>query len=87
VILEVDPSFQQITILSGLAAGIGALLTLMLFNMNLSVIAMIGVIMLIGIVKKNGIGWLISPSRHSTATASRPSGQSARLASCDSAPS
>jgi HAE1 family hydrophobic/amphiphilic exporter-1 len=47
---------HPITILSGLpAAGIGALLTLMLFNMNLSVIAMIGVIMLIGIVKKNAI--------------------------------
>ena len=47
---------HPITILSGLpAAGIGALLTLMLFNMNLSVIAIIGVIMLIGIVKKNAI--------------------------------
>src|SRR5437763_9903285 len=47
---------HPITILSGLpAAGIGALLTLMLFHMNLSVIAMIGVIMLIGIVKKNAI--------------------------------
>jgi HAE1 family hydrophobic/amphiphilic exporter-1 len=47
---------HPITILSGLpAAGVGALLTLMLFNMNLSVIAIIGVIMLIGIVKKNAI--------------------------------
>jgi multidrug efflux pump subunit AcrB len=47
---------HPITIVSGLpAAGVGALLTLMLFNMNLSVIAMIGVIMLIGIVKKNAI--------------------------------
>jgi HAE1 family hydrophobic/amphiphilic exporter-1 len=47
---------HPITILSGLpAAGLGALLTLMLFHMDLSVIAMIGIIMLIGIVKKNAI--------------------------------
>ena len=47
---------HPITILSGLpAAGVGALLTLMLFKTNLSVIAMIGIIMLIGIVKKNAI--------------------------------
>jgi HAE1 family hydrophobic/amphiphilic exporter-1 len=47
---------HPITILSGLpAAGVGALLTLMLLKMDLSVIAMIGVIMLIGIVKKNAI--------------------------------
>jgi HAE1 family hydrophobic/amphiphilic exporter-1 len=47
---------HPITILSGLpSAGIGALLTLMLFGMDLSVIAIIGVVMLIGIVKKNAI--------------------------------
>ena len=47
---------HPITIISGLpSAGIGALLTLMLFNMDLSVIAMIGIIMLVGIVKKNAI--------------------------------
>jgi hydrophobic/amphiphilic exporter-1 (mainly G- bacteria), HAE1 family len=47
---------HPITILSGLpAAGLGALLTLMLFHMDLSVIAIIGIIMLIGIVKKNAI--------------------------------
>jgi HAE1 family hydrophobic/amphiphilic exporter-1 len=47
---------HPITILSGLpAAGVGALLTLMLFKMNLSVIAIIGIIMLVGIVKKNAI--------------------------------
>ncbi|HEX4113797.1 MAG TPA: efflux RND transporter permease subunit [Stellaceae bacterium] len=45
-----------LTILSTLpSAGVGALLTLMLFHTDLSVIAMIGIIMLIGIVKKNGI--------------------------------
>jgi HAE1 family hydrophobic/amphiphilic exporter-1 len=47
---------HPLTILSGLpSAGIGALAILMLFNMDLSVIAMIGVVMLIGIVKKNAI--------------------------------
>jgi HAE1 family hydrophobic/amphiphilic exporter-1 len=47
---------HPLTILSGLpSAGIGALLILMLFDMDLSVIAMIGVVMLIGIVKKNAI--------------------------------
>jgi HAE1 family hydrophobic/amphiphilic exporter-1 len=47
---------HPITILSGLpAAGVGALLTLMIFKMELSVIAIIGVIMLVGIVKKNAI--------------------------------
>jgi len=47
---------HPITILSGLpSAGLGALLTLMLFGMDLSVIALIGIVMLIGIVKKNGI--------------------------------
>jgi HAE1 family hydrophobic/amphiphilic exporter-1 len=47
---------HPITIISGLpSAGIGALLTLMAFRMDLSVIAMIGVIMLVGIVKKNAI--------------------------------
>jgi hydrophobic/amphiphilic exporter-1 (mainly G- bacteria), HAE1 family len=44
------------TILTGLpAAAFGALSTLMLFGMDLSVIAVIGILMLIGIVKKNAI--------------------------------
>jgi len=47
---------HPITILSGLpAAGLGALLTLMLLHYDLTIIAMIGIIMLIGIVKKNAI--------------------------------
>ena len=47
---------HPLTILSGLpSAGIGALITLQIFGMDLSVIALIGVIMLIGIVKKNAI--------------------------------
>jgi HAE1 family hydrophobic/amphiphilic exporter-1 len=47
---------HPITILSTLpSAGIGALLMLMFFHYDLSVIALIGIILLIGIVKKNGI--------------------------------
>jgi HAE1 family hydrophobic/amphiphilic exporter-1 len=47
---------HPITIISGLpSAGIGALLVLMAFQMDLSVIAMIGIVMLVGIVKKNAI--------------------------------
>jgi HAE1 family hydrophobic/amphiphilic exporter-1 len=47
---------HPITILSTLpSAGIGALLMLMAVHMDLSVIAIIGIILLIGIVKKNGI--------------------------------
>jgi hydrophobe/amphiphile efflux-1 (HAE1) family protein len=47
---------HPITILSTLpSAGIGALLLLMAMHMDLSVIAIIGIILLIGIVKKNGI--------------------------------
>jgi multidrug efflux pump subunit AcrB len=47
---------HPITILSTLpSAGIGALLALMLFGVDLSVIAIIGLILLIGIVKKNAI--------------------------------
>ena len=47
---------HPITIISGLpSAGVGALLTLKFFHMDLSVIAMIGIVMLVGIVKKNAI--------------------------------
>ena len=47
---------HPITILSTLpSAGVGALLMLILFNYDLSVIALIGIILLIGIVKKNAI--------------------------------
>jgi HAE1 family hydrophobic/amphiphilic exporter-1 len=47
---------HPLTILSTLpSAGIGALLLLMAVKVDLSVIAMIGIILLIGIVKKNGI--------------------------------
>jgi multidrug efflux pump len=47
---------HPITILSTLpSAGVGAILALLLFHIELSVIALIGVILLIGIVKKNAI--------------------------------
>jgi HAE1 family hydrophobic/amphiphilic exporter-1 len=47
---------HPITILSTLpSAGVGALATLMLFGYDFSLIALIGIILLIGIVKKNGI--------------------------------
>jgi multidrug efflux pump len=47
---------HPITILSTLpSAGVGALLALMLFRLDLDVVAVIGIILLIGIVKKNGI--------------------------------
>jgi HAE1 family hydrophobic/amphiphilic exporter-1 len=47
---------HPLTILSGLPfAGFGALLALVIFNLDLSVYAFVGIIMLIGIVKKNAI--------------------------------
>jgi HAE1 family hydrophobic/amphiphilic exporter-1 len=47
---------HPLTILSGLpTAGLGALLTLMAFNIELNMYAFVGIIMLIGIVKKNAI--------------------------------
>jgi hydrophobe/amphiphile efflux-1 (HAE1) family protein len=51
-----ESTIHPITIISTLpSAGLGALLTLMLFGMPLDVIGIIGIILLIGIVKKNGI--------------------------------
>ena len=47
---------HPLTILSGLpSAGFGALLTLLLFKVELSIYSFVGLIMLIGIVKKNAI--------------------------------
>jgi len=47
---------HPITILSGLpSAGFGALLTLLLFHVELNVYSFIGIMLLVGIVKKNGI--------------------------------
>jgi multidrug efflux pump len=59
---------HPITILSTLpSAGVGALLALLLFKTEFSIIALIGVILLIGIVKKNAImmvDFAIDASRH-----------------------
>jgi HAE1 family hydrophobic/amphiphilic exporter-1 len=47
---------HPVTILSGLpSAGFGALLTLLIFHIELNVYAFVGIIMLVGIVKKNAI--------------------------------
>jgi len=47
---------HPLTILSGLpSAGVGALLTLMIFHQELNLYSFVGIIMLIGIVKKNAI--------------------------------
>jgi HAE1 family hydrophobic/amphiphilic exporter-1 len=47
---------HPLTILSGLpSAGVGALVALMIFHMDLNIYAFVGVIMLVGIVKKNAI--------------------------------
>jgi hydrophobic/amphiphilic exporter-1 (mainly G- bacteria), HAE1 family len=47
---------HPLTILSGLpSAGFGALMTLMIFNIDLNIYAFVGLIMLIGIVEKNAI--------------------------------
>ena len=47
---------HPLTILSGLPfAGFGALLTLLIFRVDLSVYAFVGIIMLVGLVKKNAI--------------------------------
>jgi hydrophobe/amphiphile efflux-1 (HAE1) family protein len=57
-----------LTILSTLpSAGMGALLILMLFHFDLSIIALVGILLLIGIVKKNGImmvDFAIQAERH-----------------------
>jgi multidrug efflux pump len=51
-----ESTIHPLTILSTLpSAGVGALLALMLFGQDLSVIALIGIVLLMGIVKKNAI--------------------------------
>ena len=59
---------HPLTILSGLpSAGFGALLTLMLFHLDLNIYGFVGLIMLVGIVKKNAIlmiDFAIDAQRH-----------------------
>jgi hydrophobic/amphiphilic exporter-1 (mainly G- bacteria), HAE1 family len=65
---------HPLTILSGLpSAGFGALLTLLLFKHDLNIYAFVGVIMLVGLVKKNGImmiDFAIEARRHRNLSAS-----------------
>lgn len=72
---------HPLTILSGLpSAGLGALLTLMFFKMDLSVYAFVGLIMLIGIVKKNAI-MMIDFALEAQRTENRPA-EEAIFAAC-----
>ncbi len=75
-----------LTILSTLpSAGVGALLILLLFGYDLSVIAMIGIILLIGIVKKNGIMMVDFAINAERRRRRRRSRRSVRRACCGSA--
>jgi hydrophobe/amphiphile efflux-1 (HAE1) family protein len=69
-----ESAIHPITILSTLpSAGVGALLALMLGGFDLSVIGLIGIILLIGIVKKNAImmiDFALDAQRHAGASAS-----------------
>ena len=66
---------HPLTILSGLPfAGFGALLALVVFNLDLSIYAFVGIIMLIGIVKKNAImmiDFALEAERRESTTARR----------------
>ena len=65
---------HPLTILSGLpSAGVGALLTLMLFRMELNVYGFVGLIMLVGIVKKNAIMMIVALEARRGGTPARPS--------------
>jgi len=76
---------HPLTILSTLpSAGIGALLALRFGEMDLGVIGIVGIILLIGIVKKNGSCWSTSPSPRSATGTCRLSTPSARRACCGS---
>jgi len=74
---------HPLTIISTLpSAGVGALLALMLFNTEFSIIAFIGVILLIGIVKKNAImmiDFAIARQREGQASAGAAIYRAARL--------
>jgi multidrug efflux pump subunit AcrB len=79
---------HPVTILSTLpSAGIGALLALMIAGSDLDVIGIIGIVLLIGIVKKNGIMIVDFASRRSASTARRRRRRSSRPRCCASGPS
>ena len=76
---------HPLTILSGLpSAGFGALLTLLIFKTELSLYAFVGIIMLVGLVKKNGIMMVDFAVEAQRDTARRRSRRSTRPASCAS---
>ena len=73
---------HPLTILSGLpSAGLGALVTLWLFGNELNIYSFVGLIMLIGIVKKNAIMQIDFALERSASTASRRSRPSTKAAS------
>ena len=76
---------HPITILSSLpSAGVGALLMLMLFHYDLTLIAFIGIILLIGIVKKNAIMMIDFALEAERNEGKCPKKRSIRLACCGS---
>ena len=79
---------HPITIISTLpSAGVGAILALLICRIDFSIIALIGVILLIGIVKKNGIMMVDFALRGRAGKASRRRKPSTRRACCASGPS
>ena len=79
---------HPLTILSTLpSAGVGALLVLLIFHIELSVMGLIGIILLIGIVKKNGIMMVDFAIQAEREQHLSPHDAIARPACCDSGPS
>ena len=79
---------HPLTILSGLpSAGVGALLTLIIFHVDLSIYAFVGIIMLIGIVKKNAIMMIDFASTFSEMKDDLQPRPYSKAASCVSGPS
>ena len=80
---------HPLTILSTLpSAGVGAVLALLMFNTEFSLIALIGVILLIGIVKKNAIMMIDFAHRRRSASEDLDSRDAIyRPACCASGPS
>ena len=73
------------TILSALPlAGLGALVTLMIFRVELNIYAFVGIIMLVGLVKKNGIIMIDFAVGAQRKEGARPRRRSTRPASCAS---
>ena len=74
---------HPLTILSGLpSAGFGALLTLLLFGMELNLYAFVGIIMLVGIVKKNAIMMIDFALEAQRSEGKTPRGGDLRGAAC-----